>query len=248
MTAYGATVLAQSPVVFIRGDDPDPNSASRYQDTSGNARPMNVVGAACTISDLPVQIAGPKKSALNWPTANGGPILRTTYTTNTYPTVGTYEFWVKYAAAPAAQVYLLCWAPTSGSTGPVNQVYMSTDGKIHFNVYNGAGNDIVTPSALTTNVWHHVIASVGAAGMKIRLDKSTVATNVGVTAGSNLGASIALWTHGVYNGANIVGTAAALSMAEMAWYGSQLSDANTDSHYDADPEPAPLLGKWGMAA
>lgn len=110
---------------------------------------------------------------------------------------------------------------------------VNADGTV--SLFTWATNEITitSPSALTTGAWHHIIGSVGADGMKVRIDKSTVATNAR-TAVDQLEFSRPTIIRDV---GNLTGTTGkpALLVAEPAIWRSQLSDAQTDAHYDAAP-------------
>lgn len=247
MTAYGAEVLADSPVVFYRGGDLNP-TITGYVDSSGNNRPLNkfagqlpnVGSGPSAVTAFPAPgVAGPKKWGM---TFSSDPLCLATSYTQTQPTVGTYECWVYFTSNPSTDVTLGGWVPLTGSTGPTFTFALTNAGKISLSSYDGASVTITSPSAISTSAWHHVIASIGAAGTKIRVDKTNLVTGAKTSATGFAGA--AYWIHGSYNGSTYANMTGACQMAESAFYSTQLSDARTDAHYDATSESLDL--SWGV--
>lgn len=147
------------------------------------------------------------------------------------PTVGTFEFWVKFAANPAATLTLASWSPNNGGNGSTSYVQLLTNGKIRLGIYNGSTVNADSTSALTTDAWHYVVASIGAAGMKVRVDKTNTGSNTPTSANSPGNAAFRI--HGRYSGAANVEQTGACLIADAAFYATQLSDARTDAHCDA---------------
>lgn len=203
---------------------------SSWADSSGNARNLVLGGGS-----PPVGVAAAPKSTSSSRFSVCAPgHLRTTYTQN-QPTVGTYEIWVYMNGGfPPADLVLATWVPPStGFNGGTSALYLLSTGKLRLFVYNGATVNIDSPSALSVGGWHHCIGSWGAAGAKIRVDKSTLATNGAVTSASPPVAASSFRIHGYYNGSVDQAHVGDVDVAEAAWYPTQLSDAATDSNYDA---------------
>jgi hypothetical protein len=216
-------MLADSPVVYAPLDV----YSSGFLDVSGNARHLNVVSGAApsATSGAPGTLT---PTAAEWGASAG--FVRTTYTQGS-TTTGTFDFWLWFAAAPAATLSLATMSPTSGSNGCCFYTELLTTGKVRFGIWQGAFVNIDSPSALSTSTWHHIIGSIGAAGMKLRVDKSTLATAVQTAAAAP--AVTAFELHSQYNGASNVEQTGAIKMAHAAFYNAQLSDARTDAHFDA---------------
>lgn len=218
--AYTTQVLADSPWGFWRTNEA---SGTTLADVSPNNRPMTTVNSPTLAQSGPT--AGVNDAILF---SGSGPRAGTAATTNA--AVFTCEAWVYITAAPGALTAFLTRSVSVAGTDPTDGILsIDTAGKVQWQVYNGANQIITSPAALTLNTWHHVVGSVGAAGMKLRIDKTTVVSNGGVTGGytgSNQGiylrAGATAWNGG--------GT---MKIARPAYYTTQLLDARTDAHYDA---------------
>lgn len=202
---------------------------SSWADSSGNGRNLVLGGGA-----PPVGMTGvaPKSTASSrWSVAAPGH-LRTTYT-QTQPSIGTYECWIRYTTAPAVDLCLLTWVPpSSGTSGGTSAVYFLSTGKVRLFV-NGAAN-LDTPSALSTATWLHIICSWGAAGSKIRVNKVTLNNNVATTVATGIPATPSSFRiHGYYNGSVNNAHVGDVLIADAAWYAAQLTDPQSDADYDA---------------
>lgn len=142
----------------------------------------------------------------------------------------TYEAWVKLPANPTVVNGILARSDGYLSSGASDaELSIRTDGKIEWLVYDNVASRIITsPSPISLNTWHHIVASVGAAGMKMRIDKTTVATAAYTTAFT--GAAMYVFLRG---GGSRMSGHDAVKIARPVIYPSQLSDARTDAHYDA---------------
>lgn len=216
---YGSVVLADTPWGFWRFAP-----AALLADSSPNARTLSLQGSFGP--DTATAIAGPKGDSTHWLNRSGsygGPNV-------SQPTTMTYECWLYLSVAtPAAQTMLMTFSG-SGASGVTSGLMLETSGKI--TMANYPTGNVTAPTALTTGAWHHLVGSTGAAGTKLRIDKTTVATN-GAT--SALSAATGLFR--IRNGGpNATAGTADLHLAECAvWYGSQLTDLQTDAHFDAGP-------------
>lgn len=195
-------------------------------DSSGNSRHiLQPAGVVPTIAADGQVLT----SSLEWGASAG--FLRSAFE-QAQPSIGTFEFWIKIAANPAANLTLLSWSPNNGGSGSNLYAQLLTTGKIRLALFNGSTINADSASALTTGVWHHAIASVGAAGMKVRVDKTNTGSNspTGATVPSG---TTSFRVHGRYNGAGNVEQTGAVKLSEVAYYPTQLSDARTDAHFDA---------------
>jgi hypothetical protein len=83
------------------------------------------------------------------------------YTTTRYtsPQTFTLEAWFRTAAANGAN--LLAYENNRTGTGSTTwdrQIYVGTDGKLHFECWSSAADDATSPSTHIDNAWHHVVA------------------------------------------------------------------------------------------
>jgi hypothetical protein len=212
-------IAADSPVIWLKLDD-----VTMAADSSTNARPLSFgAGPALT----PNQTGpGTGHKAISYSTAAG---YARTPVAVTQPTTATYEFWIKIAAAPAAKTEVIAFGGSGGS-GAAALVGIDTAGKVVFDLYTGSSVPITAPSALSLNTWHHVVCSVGAAGAKIRIDKTTVVSSGTTSVVSAVSGALYVRNGGPVNPG---GSGAMVIALPAAWYNTQLADARTDAHYDA---------------
>ena len=68
-------------------------------------------------------------------------------------------------------------ARTGTSSNYDRHVYMTTDGAVNFGVSSGAASILTSQPGLNNGQWHHVVASMSGAGMRLYIDGSLVAQN-----------------------------------------------------------------------
>lgn len=222
LTNYATAVLANSPWGFWQQAE---TSGTTLADSSGNSRTMTITGTPTLGVSSPFTVA----QGIRFPDISvNGDSYTTTAATSTSSSV-TMSCWLYVPTGTIADgTPIMAMALGYGNATWDKPLYLNSDGKIYFEAYNGANQIIGSSAAITRDTWHHVVASVGAAGMKLRVDKTTVASNAGVTT-SYTGAQI-LMLHGggsAHTGRPVMGIAAP------AFFTSQLSDGQTDAHYDA---------------
>jgi hypothetical protein len=153
----------------------------------------------------------------------------------TNPTTFTLECWYKVAAGATTGGPLIGFATgqTGWATGYDRLLYLTAAQRIAFGVNPGTPTVITSPAAVSTGAWHHVVASLGAGGMRLYVDGVLVASN-GTTTAQNLtgywrwgGFPIGGWASDP--GPNLVGL-----MDEVAVYPTQLSDQDVAWHYHAN--------------
>ena len=216
---YSAEVLADLPWGFWEQAE---TSGTTLADSSGNARSMTITGAPTMNQTGP----SPALTAIAWANAVG--YANTADSVATSP--ATIEVWVYLTANPAVATQVFSMANNMGTHD--KDMWVDTAGKINFYFYPGYEAVVVASSALALNVWHHVVASVGAAGAKLRIDKVTVGTNAATTSYAGSVQSMFLHLHAL-NGAGSTSGTAAMTIGAPAVYITQLTDARTDAHYDA---------------
>lgn len=234
---YLSECLADTPDVLF----PMSTYSSGYADSSGNSRPLDVLSGTAPASTA-TGPDGVANDAAAWGSSAG--YLRTTYT-QTGPSAGTYEFWFRFASAPAANLILASWCPSAGINGGETYVALLTTGKLSFSVNDGSVQAIDSPSALSTNAWHHVVCSWGTGGMTMRVDKSTLVTGAKTTATTRSGTSLRL--HGYWSGASDILQTGAVDMAWAAFYPTKLTNTRTDIHYDAMSGSASASGSGSLS-
>jgi hypothetical protein len=152
------------------------------------------------------------------------------------PAASTFELWFRSSGARGG-VLMGFYANRTGSGGLRDrQVYLDAGGRITYGVYPaGSPLTVRSPLAYNDGAWHHVVASHGAAGIKLYVDGALVASNGAyTTAGPHTG----YWRWGGGDTANwpnrppsdyLVG-----SIDEVAVYSKQLTDAQVTLRYQAN--------------
>jgi hypothetical protein len=117
-------------------------------------------------------------------------------------------------------------------------VYLDSTGKIRFGVApGGVVSTIVSANTYNDAVWHHVVATLGPAGMNLYVDGVSVApADTGVTTGRTVGTGYWRW-----GGANLTGFTNRPtgdyfigSIDEVAYYTTQLNATQVARHYAAN--------------
>ncbi len=225
-TGYVSAVTADAPWGFWQCNE---TSGTTLADSSGNARDMTITGSPTLAQTGP----GTGASAVLWPDSSGATENYAITATAVSTSVATVEAWVYLTALPTNLTTVVGCAATYGSGITDKVLSIDTTGKVVWYFLGGASlTSIVSSSALTLNTWHHVVGSIGSTGAKIRIDKATAATSPDTAAAAN---SMPVLIHGAGNTANGGNqtNGSPVTIAMPAFYASQLTDAQTDAHYDA---------------
>jgi hypothetical protein len=216
LSAYAQEVLTDSPWGFWQLAE---TSGFTLADSSGNARPMTIVSGSGGVT------AGRSGPTAEIPAARPtGNAYGGTTATSTASTA-TIEFWVKVPSGTISAGNPLVHLQQNSTTYD-KVVWLGTDGKIYFDTYNGAAHVTSTVAAVARDVWHHVVASIGPAGQKLRINKITEATDAATTSYTGAQAVYFGGSSGSRSGGH------GFEVAGIAFYQTQLSDARTDAHYN----------------
>jgi len=226
--AYDASVITDSPWGFWKEDE---TSGTTLADSSGNSRPMSMPAG------VPVFSQGDKwggSSAIKWPDSAGATdyYAKTAVAFNT--SAATLEAIFYFSGNPTNQTGLLCCGSSYGGGGVDKYLYLGTDGKPRFYIFN-AGQLTLVGSALSVG-WHHIAASVGAGGTRLRVDKVNVDTNANT--GSTASGSAILFAHGGGadgTGGNAVNptNSSEIVISRLSAYTTQLTTTQSDAHATA---------------
>lgn len=229
-SAYWTAVLADSPWGAWKTDE---TSGTTLADSSGNSRPMTITGSPTLAQTGPPTAS--VADAIAFPSsASTEHYAGTSATLST--SAFTFEAWVYLTANPAASTPIIALGVAYGTGGNDKYLYIGTDGKPRCYIFSGGQQTLVASTALSLNAWHHVVTSVGAAGAKIRVDKTSLFFAPGTNSTTTTAAKVFLHGGGIdgTGGNTINGTNGdAITIARAAVYAAQLSDTATDAHYDA---------------
>lgn len=213
---YASEVLADAPWGWWRLTE-NPGGTSLNLDSSGNNRTMSLSGT------WTAAVPGPVNKAIRFgaSAAQGSSDVALTR-----PTVGTWETWAYIPSNPAATLPLCVMTPLSGGNGMSPGLILNTTGTVSMSVYTGSTVNVT--SGVLAAGWHHLVGTVGAAGQFLYVDGVQVASGA-TTAGLNIGDSVRVAIH--Y--ANLSTSTGAVTLAEPAFYTTQLSAPRVLAHYTA---------------
>lgn len=148
----------------------------------------------------------------------------------------TIECWFKASATGRGSMIGYAASTTGMAAENVDRVlFLDSGGKVSFYVHNGAARYLRSTSTYTDGAWHHVAATLGAAGMTLYLDGQAVASDATVTSARN---AAGYWRWG---GTNLIGLANRPTsdyfvgtLDEVAVYPAQLTAAQVSRHDHSD--------------
>jgi hypothetical protein len=163
-----------------------PGSGSTWTDLSGK----NNTG---TLVDSPAYSSADGGSIVFNGTSNQ--VTTTTFFTN--PATFSVGVWFKTSVASGKKLIGFQATQTGSSSSYDRMIYMGTDGKLYFGVYDGNTNTAVSPLTYNNNVWHYALATYGGEGSTMRLyvDGQSVATATALNAENYNG----YWRIGAFN-------------------------------------------------
>lgn len=148
------------------------------------------------------------------------------------PDTFTVEAWIKTTSTSGGKIIGFGNAQTGNSGSYDRQVYMSNSGQIYFGVYPGTVRAINTSQSYRDGAWHHVVASLGADGMKLYVDGDLKAQRADTTTGQSYQG---YWRVGNDNLGGWPDSPSSVqfegSIDEVAVYNEALSASRVSSHY-----------------
>jgi hypothetical protein len=151
------------------------------------------------------------------------------------PAAFTVEMWFKASGSSGGALVGFTTDPTSMTTAADRLIYLNSTGKLVFGVAPGGSKTLITTTgSYNDGAWHHVVASLGAAGMKLYVDGALAisgATTTALTATGNWrwgGVYLSGWTNRPTSD-YFIGT-----LDELSIYPTQLTDNQIARHYAAN--------------
>ena len=149
--------------------------------------------------------------------------------------VFTVEAWFSTTTRRGGQLIGFANSATSGSsTRHDRKLYMTDSGQLVFGVYPGATRTITTPAAYNDGNWHHAVATLSSAGMRLHVDGRLVASDSTVR---NAEAYSGYWHIGSGQLSTWPSPPSSNSfdgiLDEVAIYATALSDSQIAAHYRA---------------
>jgi large repetitive protein len=222
-TAYAKTVIADSPSLYWRLDEPSGDTAN---DLSGNGN-NGLYGSADALG-VPGAITDGSSPADTAISMNGtDSAVMVAQSASPSPTSFSLEAWFK-TTTPAGKI--LGFGDSSSPTGSGSydkHLYFNSDGSLNFGVWNGEEDLVSAPPSLNLadGSWHHVVATQDSSGMKLYVDGNLVGSNDVTTSQSYTG----YWHVGGDSGWSDDGNDFTGSIDEVAIYPYALSAAQVEN-------------------
>ncbi|MBO9625103.1 MAG: PKD domain-containing protein [Microbacterium sp.] len=235
VTSQPVTATASSGVSSAYADAVLDDGAQLYYplgdttiDWAGGAAPLYSSGVSSTSPGGVVGATGATASALDGTTSG---LISSGSSTNG-PNVFSTEVWFKTNTTDGGKIFGFGNQQTGFSGNYDRHLYMQNNGRLTFGVYPGGVRTVSTSASYNDNAWHHVVASLGADGMKLYVDGVLVAQDPTVTDAQGYGG---YWRVG---GDNMGGWPDAPSrwefrgtVDEFAVYPTALTAAQVAAHY-----------------
>ncbi|TNH22815.1 hypothetical protein FHG89_28290 [Micromonospora orduensis] len=235
---YAASVLGGKPADYWRLGDVEATDAAN-----------EVQGGVATYSSATLGVAGPFSDSRA--ASFNGTTSYLQLPPEDMPGTGpnSVELWFKMPAGNTAGGVLYGYqaSPVADPTVTGNwtpALYVGTDGKLRGGFWTGSSTRVITSAgAVNDNKWHHVVLSAATATQSLyldgvavgKLDNALVATDA-VNAYVGAGKWAGSWP---LHGAGEVGYFTG-SIAEVAFYRSQLSADQVTAHFQASKQTAPV--------
>lgn len=222
---YSQEVLADSPLLYWRLGEASGTTAA---DASGNGRTGTYAGSGVTYSATGA-VAGNNAITTN---GSAGYIQSTASLDLTALSAVTVEMWVNLSAYSNDFKMLMESSPGDGSAGSIWICPNDSNGRISIVKFQSSSpTSQYARSDISAGAYHHWVIQYSSSGSvpTLRVDKVTLTPFL--TSGSTAGA----FTNAKLNFAarDASGLFLAATIDEIAVYGSALSTARTDAHYDA---------------
>ena len=227
--AYGKAVIADSPALYYRLDEPSGAAAIDY---SGNGDDGIYYGGSATAETYGVTspVTNTGDTAVTFDGAAGSNAASSQSFNN--PTVYAEELWFNTTTTNGGKL-IGFGSNQSGASGSYDRhVYMENSGQLTFGTYNGNVNTTTSSASYNDGKWHYLAATQDGGGMKLYVDGQLVGTNPHADAQSYSGYwriggdNLSGWSNGSYF---------AGSIDEAAVYSTALNQAQISAHYSASP-------------
>lgn len=212
MTFYNDTVLADSPLVYLKLDETSGSTVADSGSTGGTA----TVGAGVTLNQTGINGGGKAISTAGGTTSYVSKVVSGTPFADK---VFSVEWWQKGGAnsKDVGEYY---------GSGAGYGVIIDGSGKLKFTIYGGTTSAALTSTTTVTgSTWHHIVFTANGNSFKLYVDgnlEASSTTNIGTFAPS------ATLYVGSYQS-----TAAAASYDEFALYDAELSSTRITAHKNA---------------
>ncbi len=222
-SAYSAAVIADQPTSFWRLGGAA--AGSLVKDTVGRTDLIAGAGVSHAASG---PIAGDATAGAAFDGTSRGRVSSGTavWRDNSF----SIETWINTTSTAGGKIVDFGNSPVGASTENDRVIYMTAKGTLVLGLFPRLSIEtIASPGRYNDGRWHHVVASLGAAGMQLYVDGAKVAANPAVTNGWGI------WGYWGIGGDTIAWSTDADffagSIADTAIYPAPLSDAQVLRHW-----------------
>jgi Concanavalin A-like lectin/glucanases superfamily len=191
LSSFSAAVTALTPAnywplndsgsVAFTGTVPGA-SATTLTDASGNGNTGTAEGGLTLGSSGPTSL-GATANAIALDGSTGYVQTTTSYANPE----GTSEVaWFKTSTTTGGSIMGFTNVQSNGTPGTWDRtIWIDNTGHLVFGTYNGATDEVTSPSTYNNGQWHLVVAEIGAAGQELWVDGTEVASNTAYTTAQN---------------------------------------------------------------
>ena len=166
--AYGAAVASADPLLFWRFAE---TSGSAVADSGRLGRSGTLSGSAVRGEDGAIEDLA--NASIRFTTR--AHVFDAQAQAN--PTRFSTEAWFKTATTQGGRIVGFGNSTGTTSSSYDRHTYMQDDGRLVFGIYRGAEYRVTSTQAYNDGQWHHVVSTLGDAGMRMYVDGVLVGTN-----------------------------------------------------------------------
>ncbi len=169
-------IPTNSPLFYYRFNETTGTSAV---DSSVNAHTGTLHGGTTRVTGSCVASSSPALAL------DGSTGYISTPTQVSSPEVFSVGLWFKTTTTTGGKLIGFGTAQTGTSAQFDRHIYMTDSGHLIFGVYVSGTDTVTSPLAYNDGAWHHVVATLSSAGMKLYVDGAAVASNATVFQGES---------------------------------------------------------------
>ena len=223
---YARSVLASGPQSYWRLSERSGRSVADYTGFDVAVARNGVTRGVAGVTDG--DYAAQLKGSLQQGASTGVP--------RTSSFASSVEAWVKTTSTSGGKIVGFgdqrTGSSSSSKVGP--HLYMDNAGRAHFGVWQGSNRVVSSGAGLNDGKWHHLVGTVGDAGLVLYVDGKQVGSRADTTAGREFtgywrigGDTLSGWPNRPSSD-YFTGT-----VAEVAVYSHQISATQASNHYSA---------------
>ncbi|RFA13010.1 cell surface protein [Subtercola boreus] len=254
----GNTVIGDSVSVTVTAASPSPYTSAVQNDTPasfwrlGEASGTSVydwVGFNDQVAGPGVTrgaagaIGGDSNTASTF--SGDGTGFSSTQTPVAGPQTFSLETWFKTTTTAGGKIVGFGNSSTGTSSSYDRHIYMTTDGRINFGVYNGNTQVLQSAGALNDGQWHQVVGTLSSTGMQLFVDGVRVGTRSDTTSAQPYDGFWRIGGDSSWSGSNFF----AGDIDDVAVYNQVLNKQQVDAHFVASGRtsrlPQPPADNYG---